>query len=183
MKAIKLLFIALLISIGQAYAQQPSDNKKEITDIINKYTQSVIARDSVTFYSLFNDGPVTWCGAIKGKSQAKEIEKRGVKAAGSNYFSGSYKDFLRSLFRLKSSEDKFDNIQITEDGNVASVTMDYSFWANNKMTNWGGKYLGLVKKDGKWKITSVIYSLELTEYFKQPQLKERQKLTLHHVIK
>jgi hypothetical protein len=183
MKTIKLLFIVLLISIGQTYAQQPADNKKEITDIINQYTQSVIARDSVTFYSLFNDGQVTWSGAIKDRSQAKEIEKRGVKAAGSNYFSASYKGFLRSLFRLKSSEDKFDNIQITEDGAVASVTMDYSFWADNKMTNWGGKYLGLIKKDGKWKITSVIYSLELTEYFEQPPLKERQKLTLHHVVK
>lgn len=183
MKAIKLLSIILLTSIGQAYAQQAADNKKEITDIINKYTQSVIARDSVTFYDLFNEGPVTWCAAIKDRSQAKEIEKRGKKAGGSNYFSGSYKGFLRSLFRLKSSEDKFDNIQITEDGSVASVTMDYSFWANNKMTNWGGKYLGLIKKDGKWRITSVIYSLELTEYFEQPPLKERQKLTLHHIVK
>jgi hypothetical protein len=56
--------------------------------------------------------------------------------------------------------------------------MDYSFWADNKMTNWGNKYLGLIKRDGKWKITSVIYSLELIEYLKQPALKERQKLTV-----
>jgi len=41
------------------------------------------------------------------------------------------------------------------------------------MTNWGGKYLSLIKRDGKWKITSVIYSLELTDYFEQPTLKER----------
>ncbi|MGZ3761013.1 MAG: hypothetical protein ACXVJE_18915 [Mucilaginibacter sp.] len=53
--------------------------------------------------------------------------------------------------------------------------MDYSFWADQKMTNWGGKYLTLIKRDGKWKITSVIYSLELTDYFKQPPLQERQR--------
>ncbi|WP_184548177.1 hypothetical protein [Mucilaginibacter sp. FT3.2] len=74
---------------------------------------------------------------------------------------------------MNSAEDKFDNIRIVEDGTVASVSMDYSFWANNKMTNWGGKYLTLIKRDGKWKITSVIYSVELAEYFEQPGLNER----------
>ena len=82
---------------------------------------------------------------------------------------------MRSLFRYKSTEDKFDHIRIIEDGTVASASIDYSFWADNKMTNWGGKYLLLIKRDGKWKITSVIYSLELSNYFEQPTLKERQK--------
>jgi len=80
------------------------------------------------------------------------------------------------LFKYQSTEDKFDNIQIIEDGTVASVVMDYSFWANGSMTNWGNKNLLLVKKDGKWKITSVIYSLELTDFYAQPSPKEREKL-------
>ena len=69
---------------------------------------------------------------------------------------------------MKSSEDKFDHIEVTEDGTVASVTMDYSFWVDGEMSNWGNKYLGLIKIDGKWKITSVIYSIELTDFYKQP---------------
>jgi hypothetical protein len=165
---IKLLSIVLLTTVLHSYAQQTTDNKKEINTIINQYIKSVIEKDSTTFYDLFNDGPVTWCASIKDSSHAKEK----TKAA---YFSGSYKGFLRSLFRYKSTEDKFDNIRIVQDGTVASVTMDYSFWANDKMTNWGSKYLGLIKREGKWKITSVIYSLELTDYFQQPTLKERQK--------
>ncbi|PIG97519.1 hypothetical protein CS542_07045 [Pedobacter sp. IW39] len=60
---------------------------------------------------------------------------------------------MRALFRYKSTEDKFDNIKIIEDGTVASVTMDYSFWANDKMTNWVVNILTLIKRDGKWKIT------------------------------
>jgi hypothetical protein len=175
MKTIKLLSTILLITVQQSYAQQATDNKQEISIIINKYIKSVIEKDSTTFYDLFNDGPVTWCAAIKDRSQAKETERKKTKSA---YFSGSYKGFLRSLFRYTSTEDKFDNIRIVEDGTVASVTMDYSFWANNKMTNWGSKYLALIKRDGKWKITGVIYSLELTDYFEQPTLKERQKLLL-----
>jgi len=178
MKPVKLLSIILLIAIQQGFAQRAADNKSAIKDIINQYSESVIAKDSVKFYSLFNDGPVTWCAAVKERSQAKEIVKKGAKTTGSNYFAGSYKGFLRGLFQYKSTEDKFDHIQIVEDGTVATVTMDYSFWANHEMTNWGSKYLGLIKKDGKWKITSVIYSLELTGYFKQPNLRERMKSRL-----
>ncbi len=174
MKA-KIILVILLISIQHTYAQQITNNKKEISILINQYSKSVIEKDSTTFYSLFNDGPVTWCAALKDRSQAKEVETKGAKAAGTNYFSGSYKGFMRSLFRYKSTEDKFDNIRIIEDGTVATVSMDYSFWADHKMTNWGGKYLSLIKRDGKWEITSVNYSLELTEYYKQPSLKERQK--------
>ena len=171
----KILFLVLMIVVQYSNAQQKNDNKKEINAIINQYSDSVIKKDSIAFYALFNDGNVTWCAALMDKSQNKEIETKSVEKARSNYFSGSYKDFMRGLFRYESTEDKFDNIHIIEDGTVAAVTMDYSFWANNKMTNWGGKYLTLIKRDGKWKITSVIYSLELTSYFEQPSLSKRQK--------
>lgn len=175
MKNLILIAIIILTTIQQSNGQKQRDNKKEITQIINKYTECVIKKDSITFYDLFNEGNVIWCAALKDRSQAKEIETKGVKSAGSNYFTGSYKEFLRSLFTFKTTKDKFDNIKIIEDGTVASVTMDYSFWGNNKIMNWGSKYLLLIKIDGKWKITSVIYSLELKEYFEQPTLKERQK--------
>ncbi|WP_343695420.1 hypothetical protein [Flavobacterium sp.] len=175
MRAVKLLIFSCLIFIQNINAQSKTDNKKEINDIIEKYSESVIKRDSIAFYNLFNDGIVTWCAALMDKSQNKEVEKKGIEKAGSNYFSGTYKGFMRSLFRHQFTEDKFDNIHIIEDGTVASVTMDYSFWADNKMTNWGGKYLTLIKRDGKWKITSVIYSLELTSYFEQPSLSKRKK--------
>jgi hypothetical protein len=175
MKNIKLLSIVFLIITQHAFAQQKTAARKEITDVINKYSKCVIEKDSITFYGLFNDGSVTWCAALKDRSQAREFEKSGVKSTRRNYFAGSYQAFMRSLFSYKSTEDKFDRIRIIEDGTLASVTMDYSFWADKKMTNWGGKYLTLIKRDGKWKITSVIYSLELTDYFEQPPLKERQR--------
>lgn len=174
MKAIKLLTFVLLITIQNLYPQQKATDKAAINEIIHQYSESVIKKDSVTFYNLFNDGTVTWCAALKDKSQSKEAAKNTGKVR-SNYFSGSYKGFLRGLFGYESTEDKFDNVHIIEDGTVASVTMDYSFWANHKMTNWGGKYLTLIKRDGKWKITGVIYSVELTSYFEQPSLIERQK--------
>ncbi|MFB9077119.1 nuclear transport factor 2 family protein [Flavobacterium procerum] len=165
MGKVKMILVLLFFAV-QFYGQQKKDNKAEIQNIINLYSKSVIERDSISFYSLFNDDDVTWCAAYKDRTQAKEVEAKGEKASNNNYFSGSYKKFLRGLFRYKETEDKFDSIKIIEDGTVASVTMNYSFWADHKMTNWGSKYLNLIKKEGKWKITSVIYSLELVKYFK-----------------
>lgn len=177
MRYLKIIFIAMIIltAIQQSNAQQKTDDKQKIDAIINKYIKSVKERDSAAFYDLFNDGTVTWCAAIKDRSQAKEIETKGIGKARNSYFASNYKDFFEALAKYKTTEDKFDNINIIEDGTVASVTMDYSFWADGKMTNWGSKFLTLIKRDGKWKITSVIYSLELAEYFEQPPLKERRK--------
>ncbi len=173
MRKIKIILI-LFLAVIPFYGQQKTDDKKKIVAIIDVYSKSVITKDSTAFYNLFNEGNVVWSAAYKNRTQAREIEEKGTVKAGSNYFSGSYKGFMRGLFKYKFTEDKFDNIKIVEDGTVASVTMDYSFWADNKMTNWGSKYLNLIKRDGNWKITSVIYSLELIKYFKQPELKERQ---------
>jgi len=175
MKSSKILIVLLLIVAQQLSAQQKSNDKEQISAVIEKYSEAVIKKDSVAFYSLFNDDNVTWCASVTDKSQRKEIKAKGLNESARGYFTGSYKGFMRSLFRYKSTEDKFDNIRIIEDGTVASVTMDYSFWAENKMTNFGSKFLGLIKKDGQWRITSVIYSLELTQYFEQPPLKKRVK--------
>ncbi|KFF05018.1 Cif family virulence factor [Flavobacterium reichenbachii] len=174
MKKISLLSF-IVLTIMQCYGQQKQDDNKKILAIIDSYSKSVIEKDSITFYSLFNDDHVVWCAAYKDRTQAREIQAKGEAKAGSSYFSGSYKGFLRGLFRHKTTEDKFDTIKIVQDGTVASVTMDYSFWADNEMTNWGSKYLNLIKKEGKWKITSVIYSLELVKYFKQPERKTKKQ--------
>jgi len=163
----RILILSLTLAGWQSNAQNVHDDKKELEKIIEVYSKSVIERDSISFYALFNDGPVTWCGALTERSQNRRVQELGAQKAGSNYFSGSYKGFMKGLFSHKTTEDKFDHIHIVQDGTVASCTMDYSFWADGKMTNWGKKYLMLIKKNGNWKITSVIYSLDLIAYFKK----------------
>lgn len=56
MKYIKPLILLFLISFQQTYSQQETANKKEIKIIIEKYSESVIKKDSIVFYGLFNDG-------------------------------------------------------------------------------------------------------------------------------
>lgn len=166
----------LLFTSKFALSQQKNADDKAIYTSINSYSRSVIGRDSASFYELFNNDPVSWCAALAPLSQFGELSKSGQQKPRSAYFSGSYKAFMRSLFRHRSTEDKFDNIQITSDGTAASVTMDYSFWADGRMTNWGRKLLMLIKREDRWKITSVAYSIELTGYRAQPSAKGRKNL-------
>ncbi|KLT67079.1 hypothetical protein [Pedobacter sp. BMA] len=175
MKFTTTLTIIILVWASNLYAQKKPKPVAGIQAVIQAYSESVLERDSLRFYQLFNDGPIVWCAALKAYSQEQESKKtKSGAAARKTYFSGSYKDFMRSLYRYKYTEDKFDRIHIFEDGTVANVTMDYSFWADGRMINWGRKLLQLIKRDGFWKITSVIYSIELTDHLPQPSFLDRQ---------
>jgi len=90
-------------------------------------------------------------------------------------FTNTFKNFINDIAQ-NSIEIKYDNVKIIEDGRVASVNFDYSFWENAKMQNWGREIWTMVKFNNRWKITSVLFSMEQVKYNPQPPLKERLKL-------
>ncbi|MGC5743948.1 DUF4440 domain-containing protein [Chryseobacterium sp. NFX27] len=164
----KTLILALFLSFNFSFAQ--TQDETEIRKVMEEFMQCIKTRDEAKFVSLFQD-PVLWTGIYKDRTQAKRLEKN-PKAE--YYFTDDYKAFIRG-FKDDKSEEKFDNIKIIEDGAVASANFDYSFWYDGKMENWGKEIWTLMKIHGKWKITSVTFSMDLTEYFPQPSLKERTK--------
>ncbi|WP_240723513.1 hypothetical protein [Flavobacterium sp. GT3P67] len=83
-----------------------------------------------------------------------------------NYFESTYKEFYRLL--SDASEEKFYNIDIKEDGSIAAVTFDYSFWKSKIKANWGTESWGLIKVNGNWKITTVLFSLESEKINPEP---------------
>lgn len=90
------------------------------------------------------------------KTHLAELKKDSTEK---DYFSATYKQFYRNFFKI-DIEEKFYNVNIIDDGYIASVTFDYSFWYKNKKLNWGKEGWGLIKTNGQWKITSVIFSTE-----------------------
>ena len=56
-------------------------------------------------------------------------------------------------------EETFSDIRIDTDGEIASVTFDYTFLANGKKTNWGREAWQLIRTEDGWKIFSVIYTI------------------------
>lgn len=164
------ILFSLLIS-NFSFAQNKSD-KEQIRQLISDYYNVVNGKDSIRISTFLYDKDVNWVGAYKSKT-LQELSHHNHKLKPT--FSGSFDDFKADLSEGKNSEVKYDNIKIIEDGNVASVNLDYSFWFNNQMKHWGKEIWTLVKVYNQWKISNIVYSMEYVDNAKQPPLKQRIK--------
>jgi hypothetical protein len=166
MKQITFLLIFLFFTNFGICQQKEGNNKKELTQILTDFMGYLVKKDSVKFYALFHEDPIIWVGVIKEKSHQEDLKKDQNEK---NYFSSTYRQFYRSISNLGANEEKFYNIDIKEDGSIASVTFDYSFCENKKKINWGQESWGLIKINGQWKIVSVIFSLEFENINSEPK--------------
>jgi hypothetical protein len=165
------LVLIFLIFSSFSLAQNKSD-KEEIKQLVKGYYNVINGKDSTKISAfLFNEN-VNWIGTYKPKT-LEELSHHNHKLR--PVFSGDFKNFNPDVSEGKNSEVRYDNLKIIEDGNVASVNLDYSFWTDGKMKHWGKEVWTLVKVFNQWKITNIVYSLEYVEYAKQPSLKQRLK--------
>lgn len=153
-----ILFLTIVLLSTFAFSQnKETTDQKEIKQILNSFMTCIVKKDSVQFYALFHNDPIVWIGVIKNKTHDVMLKKDPTRK---NYFESTYQEFYRLISEIGTDEEKFYNIAINEDGSIAAVTFDYSFWKNKIKANWGKESWGLVKINGKWKITSVLFSLE-----------------------
>ncbi|NOT94265.1 Cif family virulence factor [Ferruginibacter sp.] len=160
------IFLFFVYFTNPVFSQTISKNdKKEIKQILTDFMECLVKKDSTKFYNLFHNDLIVWVGVTKAKSFADE--KKNDSFAVDN-FSATFKEFYRMFYKI-AIEEKFYNVQITEDGYIASVTFDYSFFQKNKKLNWGKESWGLIKKNGEWKIASVLFSIEYEAINPEPQ--------------
>jgi hypothetical protein len=162
MKKIITLIILNAFVIDFAFCQFKSNTEKqEINSILTEFMKCIETKDSVRMHSLFHNGPVTWIGVYGKTTQIERLRKDSLAL---NYKISDYKTWFRNICKSGPRKEEFSNVQIIEDSLIASVTFDYSFWANNKKGNWGKEFWHLVKEQDKWKIASVVFSIELEIY-------------------
>mgnify|MGYP000850279147 CR=1 FL=1 len=162
--------IFLLFFFLSAFSQQKRiDNKQEIKKVLNTFMECLVKKDSIKFYSLFHTDPVVWVGVTHQKTYAEELKK---DITSKDNFKANYKAFYRHFYN-KSIEEKFYNIQILENGYIATVIFDYNFSENGKKSNWGKESWAMIKTNGKWKITSVIFSTEDEAINTEPKTKKQ----------
>lgn len=162
----KIITFTLLLSSTFTFGQvNYASDKEKIQGVITDFMESIKMKDSLKFYSLFHDEPVLWLGIAKEKTYLADLKRNpNVK----DYFTSSYKRFFKSISDSNNIyEEKFYNIQIAEDGSIADVSFDYSFWKNNNKQNWGKESWGLIKTGNQWKICSVIFSYEYENIYPQ----------------
>lgn len=157
------LALCLLPSLP-AYAEQSTRADVEaIEKVIESFRTSLINKDKPTYMALFfSDKPedIGW-QYVSEDTRLADIRREkpdAIKARNlpSNNFISLIDDAVATAERR---EEKFFNTKIDTDGDVASVSFDYSFHANGAKQNWGREMWQLVRTERGWKIFSVIYSL------------------------
>jgi hypothetical protein len=162
----KFLSLIILVSAAHVAYSQQSTEKAQVQKVLNTFMNCVVKKDSAAFYPLFHKDPVVWVGVIQEKTHQQDLKKN--PKAGDLFYS-DYRSFIRSVYDASKYEEKFYNVKINEDGFIASVTFDYSFWIDGKKQNWGSESWGLIKTKGEWKITSVIFSVEEESISPEPK--------------
>lgn len=160
-------FIVVLLSQIVFGHTKKNSSEQEIEKVLNTFMECFVKKDSTTFYSLFHTDPVVWVGVTHQKSYANELKS---DSTAKDNFSANYKSFYRHFY-TKEIEEKFYNIQILENGYIATVMFDYSFWEKGKKMNWGKESWAMIKTNGQWKITSVIFSTEDEAVNPEPKVK------------
>ncbi|MCT2562940.1 hypothetical protein [Chryseobacterium herbae] len=139
---------------AQSYIQQ----KNEIQNLVKEVRQYIIKKDTAAFKTLFTKDSFNWTAVIKDKTQQKRLKNKTPNP--SNVFTKNFQDFHLFLMDKGNQDELFKNVHIENDDVIGSVTFDYSFLLNNKVTNYGKEFWQLAKVNGQWKIISVMYSLE-----------------------
>ena len=165
-------FAIILLSLTAFGQTKRENNKQEIKKVLNTFMECLVKKDSVKFYSLFHSDPIVWVGVTQKMTFANELKN---DSTATDNFKANYKAFYRHFYN-KEIEEKFYNIKILEGNYIASVIFDYSFWDKGKKTNWGKESWAMIKTNGQWKITSVIFSTEDEAIIPEPKNRKTQKV-------
>lgn len=155
----------LIAPIGSTFAQggtaqDTTTQKQQIEAVIETVRTSIIEKDKAKFTALLFSEDIPWTSVMDARKldqvrEKKPEAKRVYPSAGKGPI-----EFIDSIVADKErQEEKFENVRIESDGNIASVWFDYSYHDGAKKTNWGKESWQLVRTDDGWKINSVVWSV------------------------
>jgi ketosteroid isomerase-like protein len=144
------LILALTPLIGMA------SESGDIRKIIGLFGEAIKKKDKEAFMSLFIDGDVSWIGVFSTKEFQKFSGKEGMPG---KIFQSIPNDFMDWVVSLEGTpREDFKDIVVNDDGEVASVYFNYSFYIGEEIQNWGAESWLLVKSELGWRIQAVNFS-------------------------
>lgn len=163
MKPLLLLLASLLSfpAFGQASAKNP--DTASVQAVIAAFSACIVDKDKERFVKLFLHENTAWQN-VTGDANLRLVREKKPEAPKVRINpKSSHLSFIDSIVADKErEEEKFRDIKIESDGDIASVFFDYSFHADGKETNHGKEAWHLVRTDDGWKIVSVIWSVNWT---------------------
>lgn len=157
-----MLFLAAMAVCAAVQAQPPApvstpEDIKAITRVTEEFQAAIITKDAKRLSTLVLNPNILFTSPaseafVQKSRDTMDVNDDGVDVAG-------YRSFARGIGSAKVAlEEKFYNVKITQDGHLAWVIFDYEFLRDKKVQNYGVESWNMVKRDGKWKIFSVVWS-------------------------
>jgi len=160
------VFLALLICglVSQASAQNAEpkfrsngDDLTKIQGLLEEFRQDIIRKDGYALTKLVLNPDVLF----HHTNTQEEIDSARKYNAQFDGIGPSQLDgFAKFLSTSKDKlEEKFQNIEIRQDGPLGLVAFNYDFVINDKVQHSGLEVWQVCKIDGQWKILSVIWTI------------------------
>ena len=158
-----LLALACLLSfpaLAQTEVKAAVTPTQQIEAVVEAFRTAIIDKDKARFVKLFLHENITWQD-VTGDANLQRLRQKRPEATKVKVDpKDNYLSFIDGIVSDKDrSEEKFRNVKIDTDGDIASVYFDYSFHSNDRETNHGKEAWHLVNTDDGWKIVSVIWSM------------------------
>jgi hypothetical protein len=166
-KSIVILFV---LCSAYCYSQQNAATaKEEIKKVLATYMSCIVNKDSATFVGLFAMDSVSFFGVNAQESYQAFLKKYPNARL---LLKDNYRNFIRFVVSSKKkAEEKYSNVNIWNDNTIATLFFDYSFWIDDKETNWGIETWQLIFNGKEWKIMSALFSANDENITPQPTAK------------
>jgi ketosteroid isomerase-like protein len=159
-----LLFACLMSSpvMAQASPKDTGTPVNQIEAVIEDFRSAIITKDKDRFVKLLLHEDITWQSVMNDESLQRIRQKNSNAAKVEVNRKNNPITFIDGIVAGKHRiEEKFSNIRIDTDGDVASVYFDYSFHVDGRETNHGKEAWHLVNTEAGWKLVSVVWSKRL----------------------
>jgi len=134
------------------------DDSKAILQVMTKFQDAIKTKNPKALSTLVLNDNILFTQPADGKKKQMINGSSDVNFDGIRY--GGYSSFAQLLASSKETlEEKFYNVNVTQDGPIAWVMFDYQFLEAGTVSNHGVETWQMFKPDGKtWKILSVVWS-------------------------
>ena len=146
-----------------ARSLETSEEVAAINQVVESFRTSLVNKDKATYMSLFFSAKpeeIGWQFVSEDKrvEHIRRTKPDAVKAR--RIPSNNFISLIDGAIATKEQrEETFSDVSIQTDGEIASVSFDYTFIANGKKANWGKEMWQLVRTEEGWKIFSVVYTI------------------------
>jgi len=160
------VFLALLICglVSQASAQNAEpkfnfngDDLTKIHGLLEEFRQDIIRKDGYAVTKLVLNPDVLFhhTNTQEAIDSARKYNAQ-FDGIGPSQLDGFAKFLATSKDKL---EEKFQNIEIRQDGPLGLVAFNYDFVINDKVHHSGLEVWQVCKIDGQWKILSLVWTI------------------------